>query len=113
MSYDLHITRASFWFESEKDPITEQEWNQYIITDPQFHAGNEISVTPPSGSKISIHGGFALWNYEEEGIEVPFRYSRGRISVSGAGDDENVVNKMKEIATILSAKVIGDEGETY
>ncbi len=30
MGYDLHITRAENWFESEKRPIKMEEWKQYI-----------------------------------------------------------------------------------
>lgn len=43
---------------------------------------------------------------------VPFRYSNGRLTVSEAGEG-NVIDKMKEIAAELNAKVQGDEGELY
>lgn len=105
MSYDLHITRAERWIFSEETPITEQEWNQYLISDPEFIADEDESLNTSDTVTISFEGGVALWDYN--GREAPFCYSKGRIYVSRAGNDINVVNKMKQIATALSAKVQG------
>lgn len=111
MGYDIHITRADHWTESNDKPITETEWEQYVNSDPQLDVVNGINHTSPQGVTLSIGGQFVLLKLEE--VNVPFRYTRGRITVTGAGNDDNVLEKMKQIAKALSAKVQGDEGEIY
>ena len=36
MGVELHITRAEFWADNEKSPITEKEWLKYVASDPEF-----------------------------------------------------------------------------
>lgn len=43
---------------------------------------------------------------------IPFQLSDGKLTLSGA-DEGDVIDKMKEIASELNAKVQGDEGEIY
>jgi hypothetical protein len=58
---------------------------------------------------MSIEGDFFIWTTDD--LEVPFLYKKGRIVVSRA--DDEVILKMKEIASDINAKVQGDEGELY
>lgn len=107
MSYDLHITRAEHWTESSTNLITLDELHDYFKNKSEFEYSNEFSITGPV--TISISGEFFIWSYDD--IKVPFSYREGRLSVSGA--DDPVIDKMKEIAMDLRAKVQGDEGELY
>ena len=36
MGYDLHVTRADDWTESESSPITLNEWLAYVEEDPEM-----------------------------------------------------------------------------
>jgi len=111
MAYDIHITRADHWLESSETPITETEWKQYVSIDPQLKVVDGIHHTTPQGSTLSIGGEFVTFTIDD--FTVPFRYNKGRITVSGAGEDEDVLEKMRQIASALHAKVQGDEGELY
>lgn len=36
MGYDLHITRARSWVDSESQPITPDEWRAFVASDPRL-----------------------------------------------------------------------------
>lgn len=91
MGYDIHITRADHWTESNIKPITETEWEQYVISDTQLEVVDGINHTSPQGVTLSIGGQFVLLQLNE--VNVPFRYNRGRITVTGAGNDDDVFEK--------------------
>ncbi len=40
MGYELRITRAPHWTESETDPITLAEWLQYVASDSEMRLDN-------------------------------------------------------------------------
>lgn len=40
MGYDLHVTRADDWTESESSPITLNEWLAYVQEDPEMRLDN-------------------------------------------------------------------------
>lgn len=110
MGYDVHITRAIKWYESKETPISLQEWKEYIENDPEFDILEEAAISLPNGSIMSYaNEGMAMWIGGEE--EVLFDYHEGQIVVKGPDDD--VIKKMKEIASRLQAKVQGDENEEY
>ncbi|MEK3714571.1 hypothetical protein [Paenibacillus sp. FSL R7-0333] len=108
MSYDIHITRANHWTESTEIPISLDELKAIFSAKNDFEYSNTFTTSGPF--QISINGDFFIWKVDE--VTVPFRYSNGRLTVSGA-DEGNVIDKMKEIAIELTAKVQGDEGELY
>ncbi|WP_310832221.1 hypothetical protein [Paenibacillus pedocola] len=108
MSYDVHITRAGHWTESGSNPISLEEAKAYFASLGEFEYSSGISHKSPFGT-LSIGGDF--FNWIDEGESVPFSYTQGRISVSRA--DDYVIDKMKEVAAGLGAKVQGDEGEVY
>lgn len=107
MSYDLHITRAEYWTESEECPITLEELQTYFQSKPDFHHSNSFSSTGPVS--LTIAGEFFIWNYS--GTPIPFHFWNGQLIV--ANPDEEVVAKMKEIAVGLNANLLGDDGESY
>jgi hypothetical protein len=107
LAYDLHITRANEWYESEGNGFSLEELKEYFSGKSGFNYSKVFSITGPV--TVSIEGDFFIWASED--AELSFRYKQGRIIVSGANDD--VIEKMKEIAAELCAKVQGDEDEIY
>lgn len=100
MGYDLHITRAEDWGESEKTPITEEEWEAVVGSDP------ELRLIPENGP------GFATWIDPASGKELGwFDWSEGQISTKNP--DRGQLEKMLKIAICLGAQVLGDDGEEY
>jgi hypothetical protein len=108
MGYELHITRASEWTESEDHPILLPEWLTYLASDVEFRLDNFAEAKAPSGDVL---------RYENEGLAVwlPeggwFDYRRGRIVVKNPSNQ--MIEKMKHVALALKARVVGDEGEEY
>lgn len=114
MGYDLHITRAEWWVESEDHPISLSEWQEVIKGDPQLRLENAAEMKAPNGMTLRYENpGIAVCIMEEEDEEYPvyFDYRDGRIVVKNPNDQ--IINKMKEIAEKLNANVIGDDGEIY
>jgi hypothetical protein len=116
MGYDLHITRESETTESQPAPIRLDEWQAYVASDDEFRMVNFAEVTTPRGDTIRYDNeGLALWTaYSGGGTKrstVWFDYRNGRIVVKNP--DDEVLDKMKKIARVLGARVVGDEGEEY
>lgn len=109
MSYNVHITRAEHWTESDSKPISLEEAKIYFAGQEDFEYSSGLSVEGPFG-KLAVGGDFFNWLAEED-EKVPFRHTDGRITVAGA--DDFVIEKMVEAAAGLNAKVQGDEGEVY
>ena len=62
MGYDLHITRAGEWSESETRPIPLAEWLAYVGQDDELKQEPHAEVISPEGETIRIPGeGLALW----------------------------------------------------
>ena len=100
MAYDLHITRADDWSDSEKFPITKDEWEAIIAADPELRLD-------------SINGdSFAYWVDRQSGKKRGwFEWSDGEISTRYP--DRAQLGKMLQLAQQLGAQVQGDDGEKY
>ncbi|MBY9080810.1 hypothetical protein KIH86_13270 [Paenibacillus sp. HN-1] len=109
MSYDIHITRASHWMNYEELPISLEELKEYFSSKPDFEYSKLLTIATDPFT-MTIQGDFFIWKSEEG--EIPFRLTNGNLALSN-GDDEFVMDKMKEIAADLHAIVQGDEGEIY
>ncbi|WP_138755026.1 hypothetical protein [Paenibacillus sinopodophylli] len=107
MSYNIHITRASYWANNEEEEISLEEVQNYFVSKNGFVYASEFSITGPI--TMTVQGHFFIWKTEEK--EIPFMFSEGNLTIP-YGDDE-VLEKMKEIAIELHAVVQGDEGEIY
>ncbi|WP_246553104.1 hypothetical protein [Paenibacillus tritici] len=81
------ITRADHWTESTESPISLDELKVLFSAKNDFEYSNTFSISGPI--QISINGDFFIWKVDD------------------------VMDKMKEIAKELNAKVQGDEGELY
>ena len=99
MGYDLHITRADDWFDSEQHSITAEEWLALIETDP------ELELAGDNGPY------FTLWKGTSAYDEAWFDWDQGRIYTKNP--DPPIIEKMISIAEKFGASVMGDDGERY
>lgn len=118
MGYDVHITRADQWTDSENCPISLDEWLGHVARDPEMRLDNVATVSSPQGDIIRYENeGLAVWTAHSQcGIggdmaAVWFDYREGRIVVKNP--DEEILGKIRQIARTLHARVQGDEGEYY
>lgn len=113
MGYDIHITRAPHWTESHSVAITLDEWKAFVADDPDMRMANFAEATSPAGETIRYENeGLAAWI--PGACENPagwFDYRNGRIVVKNP--DEAMLAKIKRVAELLGARVMGDEGELY
>lgn len=123
MGYSLHIER-------EESEISLEEWISAIklidgarILSEETKAVNpvtgvEIVISPnPGDVEVAFRSGGFLGFGKSETWESFIWYSRGRASFNATEDIEspdNTVHKVvAEAARLLSAKIVGDEGEQY
>ena len=103
MGYDLHITRAENWSDSEETPITKCEWEAVIAADQELRAD-------PDNERFQKLD--AIWIDPVSGNDRGwFAWSDGEISTKNP--DRAQLTKMLQIAERLGAQVQGDEGEKY
>ncbi len=95
-SYRIHITRRDCWNSHEGPSITEDEWRKVIEKDPEL-----VPWIRP------LYATLPLADPSLFGHCIEF----GNIEVSQPSREE--LTKMLEIAKLLNARVIGDDGETY
>ena len=100
MGYEFHITRASDWTESDRRPITAEEWLAAVAGDP------ELRIDEQNGPYFAVWSGPC--SYDGGGW---FDWSDGRISTKNP--DQAILGKMLRLASQLGAVVQGDEGEVY
>jgi len=98
MGYDLHVTRADTWLESEAAPITFDEWEAFLLTDRSLRADAEASADSVVWADHPNEPS-PIWWYEGE--------------VRCKNPDEATVAKLVAIAERLGAHVVGDDGEEY
>ena len=101
MGYDLHITRAGSWFESEEAPISSEEWLALVEND------DSLTHAPAEGAPF-----FCEWRGTcVHGEGTWFDWSEGHIYTTGP--DSPIIAKMLEIASAFDATVQGDDAEVY
>jgi hypothetical protein len=103
MGYDVHITRADDWVDSDGVPITPDEWRAYVDGAPDLEWDSqrpwthmEVDLTVWTG-----HPTQDAWLALLDG------------QVETKNPDGPMLTKMYEIATALGARVQGDDGEYY
>lgn len=107
MGYDLHITRAEAWFDSEQQPIAWDEWKALVEEDPglRFSETDWIRFENQSGDQALVD-----WLGEDK-QESCLHWFDGRIESKHPSDA--LIAKMVEIAEQLGGIVQGDDGERY
>ncbi len=117
MGYNIHITRQEEWYDEVPELcITIEEWVNYVANDPDMRLDNHAFVKTTSGEDFGvISEGLSVWTkYSRNGIDggyAWFSYEAGNIDVKNP--DDEILGKMYEIAVILGARLVGDEGEEY
>lgn len=113
MGYEIHITRASDWGESESSPITLDEWLAYVASDPEMQR-TDIATDGPEGHQYRNEG-LAAWTaysgHRVDGDIAWFDPFNGRIDV--VRPDEEIITKMKAVARALNARVVDDFEEWF
>ena len=61
MGYDVHITRASEWAESDAVPITLEEWLTVIGNDREMRLDGYAEARMPDGTPRYENSGLAVW----------------------------------------------------
>lgn len=113
MSYELHL---------ERDPaISLQQWKAAVssVAHVRLHSGGAATVNPATGEVISLGGvdGDAELEWEG-GWALCFHWrTRGSISFQYTDEFEDPGSRVRavvsELASLLGADVVGDEGEVY
>ncbi|MBB2749755.1 UNVERIFIED_ORG: hypothetical protein GGI57_000421 [Rhizobium aethiopicum] len=115
MAYDVHITRKENWFDPTPG-FTVREWLDYVDSDPELRHDGFAEAPLDDGMALRI---------EQEGLSVWTAYSGGtkgndvcwfswsHNNINAKNPDQEIRQKMWEIAERLGGKVQGDEGELY
>lgn len=116
MGYDVHITRAEHWTDSENMAIDLADWLEYLRNDPEMRLDGAAAAPLSSGETLTYENeGLAVWTaysrHEVDGGMAWFDHQGGRIVVKNP--DEEILHKMRAIAEYLEAHVQGDDGEDY
>lgn len=99
MGYDLHLTRASNWTDSEVEPIPESDWVEFA----------EASLHVPTD--ISVDGGPTIYQLRNHPEAPTLQWDRGQVTVWGVAEDDAA--DLLRVAGQLGARLVGDDGEPY
>ncbi|MDZ7816465.1 MAG: hypothetical protein U5N86_10850 [Planctomycetota bacterium] len=116
MSYEVFITRASYYSQADAPEISKDEWEAYVKSDPEMemerYAGSKV-VQGEAISNPKEHS--AVWTEyslsRQGGDKARFEYSNGSIVVNDP--DKEILRKMYTISRSLEANVQGTNGEDY
>jgi hypothetical protein len=102
MGYELHITRAADWTESEKHPISREEWDTVARRGPSLSDADTVRWVG-----IGDHPVFSITG--SDGTEASLTWREGRVDVAGA----HTAQLQRAIATMaqdLQGILVGDDG---
>jgi hypothetical protein len=101
MGYNLYITRRKRHFDPDGPSISEDEWRQLVDSDPElrFEADDNIHT--------------AFWNGPSEYPDPWFAYDPQYGAIDTKNPDGPMIYKMLHMASLLGAKVQGDDLEVY
>ena len=109
MGYDLHITRKEDWFDDKPQlDILFQEWEAFVANDPEIQVDDTAKIFTTEGER-RLYKWLRIVQTEDD--YVWFDFDRGNIDVKNP--DDETIKKMCKIATLLNARVQGDDGEIY
>jgi hypothetical protein len=99
MGVDFYITRAEFFADNDRDPISPEEWLAYVARDP------ELRLYPVNGPHYVLWSGPSA--YEEPWLD----WSQGNIITKWP--DTALYRKMLSVAGKLGAQIQDDNGTVY
>ncbi len=97
--YDLHVTRKEYWADKGGAVITYTEWQSYVQRDGAIQ----------KDSQNSEYDFIVMTN----GDSFPIWYNPRLGELSTKNPSDVAIEKLKQIANELKAKVQGDDGELY
>src|SRR4029450_3713703 len=101
MGWEIHITGAEHWADSDQHPITAQEWLSFVGAD------SELTIDPRDNGPYC-----ALWLARRiEGAHPWVGWVEGTICTKNP--DRETLGKALQIARHFGARVQGDDGEEY
>jgi hypothetical protein len=106
LAYDLHVVRTAHWLDASTNPISKDEIDHLITTDPTLARSNHDFVDMKSDAGETTRYYMIEWN----GVSC-FSWYRDQIVYSG--EDEAQIGKLLRISVALRASVVGDDGEKY
>jgi hypothetical protein len=115
MGYEVHITRKENWFDDGPE-IALEEWLNVVRSDVEMRLDGHAEATVGAGAVLRMEDpSMSVWvgysKHGQNGNMAWLWHSRGNVMANNP--DEEILRKMSLIATRLSAKVQGDEGELY
>jgi len=106
MAYDLHIVRTKNWLEAASAPITKQDVDALIASDPElaWSTTDHVDMKDDTGAvthyyMIDWRGKPCFWWYRDQ--------------IQGSRLDEAQQSKFVQMARALNAFAVGDDGEIY
>jgi hypothetical protein len=117
MGFELHITRKEDAYDDAPALVIPlAEWLAYVAGDPEFRLDNFAQVDLRDGGVLRTEKeGIAVWTaYSHDGVRQNhawFTYYKGSVDVKNP--DQEIINKMVDIAQLLGARVVDDEGTAY
>ncbi|BDU21695.1 hypothetical protein [Dyella sp. GSA-30] len=116
MGYEIHITRKKEWLDNDGPNISLEDWKAYLSSDPDMRLDGYAEATSGNGDVLRVeHEGLAVWiAYSGHGVNgnMAWLYP-GSAGIIAKNPDEEIRQKMFEIAQALGARVLGDDGEEY
>jgi hypothetical protein len=110
MGYNLHITRAEHcWLDNENVPITLEEWKAYTETDPEIKVDSANNYSENEWDVIWFGEG----NISDDNSKCVDSFWWNNGNIVAKNPKPITIRKMTQIATALSARVLGDEDEEY
>ncbi|NUT92663.1 MAG: hypothetical protein HOY78_11650 [Saccharothrix sp.] len=104
MGYDLHITRAEAWYDSEHAPIPQEEWERFARERPEL----TVDGWAYSRSEVGCRPIFACTVGD---VVVSLLWNAGEVVVSGATTE--AATGLRWVAEGMGARLVGDDGEAY
>jgi hypothetical protein len=99
MGYDLYVTRKRDYGDKKGARITLEEWLALLDRDPE--------LTPCNGTEMP----HAAWWSEPGEYRCWLDYKKGNLYAKNPTPE--FIDKMAQIAKVLSGKVQGQDGEVY
>ncbi|MFF5181445.1 hypothetical protein ACFY2Q_25735 [Micromonospora sp. NPDC000316] len=104
MGYEIHISRADEYCDSEEHPIALEEWLSYAESNPALRAGGWLAWgedRQPIFEYTCVDGSVVSLTWFEGGIDIKGHF------------DSDPYREFSALATDLRANLQGDEGERY
>ncbi|PJN12357.1 hypothetical protein CG723_04710 [Streptomyces sp. CB01635] len=106
MGYELHMTRASDWLDSEERPISLRDWLEFAHNSAALRQEGHLDLHSVGRQPVFTWGSL-------DSVAVGLHWCEGRVILSGAHAPGVDLVGLADLAAELSAKLIGDEGEQY